>query len=49
MMQWVTYVNLGLVLIVSTTHGEEDASIDDVTSCEYVRCYQLEIIITLFY
>jgi hypothetical protein len=48
MMQWVTYVSLGLVLIVSTTHGEEDAIVDDVANSEYVHCYQLEIGIKLF-
>jgi hypothetical protein len=43
MMQWVTYVSLGLVLIVSTAHGEDDAYVDDVASCEYFHCLHLEL------
>ena len=45
MMQWVTYVSLGLVLIVSTARGEEDAIVDDVANCEYIHCYQPELLL----
>jgi hypothetical protein len=49
MMQWVTYVSLGLVLIVSTAHGEEDAIVDNVATGENVYFFQLEIKLILFY
>jgi hypothetical protein len=44
MMQWVTYVSLGLVLIVSTARGEDD--VGDVASCKYghsITSWKLEL------
>jgi hypothetical protein len=43
MMQWVTYVSLGLVLIVSTAHGEEDAIVANRKYAYRVDSYKLKL------